>query len=110
MPYRHRRPIAKREVFASPFTHSKKTCHLHPGRRGLRLVDATSCGRSDEALDLLALHHHPHAAFSASPAIGAALTKANARFLQLTSSSTFEKITTPQRLVPLPLSFQRKSF
>ena len=110
MPYRHRRPVAKREVFASPFTHSKRTCRLHPGRRGLRLVDATFCGRSGEVLDLLVLHHHPHAALSASPAIAGVLTKATARFLQLTSSGGFEKIAGAPRPASRPLSFQRKSF
>src|ERR1019366_5306456 len=110
MPHRRRCPGAKREAFASPFTHSKRTCRLHPGRQGMRLVYVTPCGHTGEAHDLLALHHHPPAALSASPRIGRVLKKAPARFLQVTSSSAFEKIAVPQRLAPRPFSFQRKSF
>jgi len=96
--------------FSSPDHPLEENVPPHPGRRGLRLVDATSCGRSDEALDLLAFHHHPHTARSASPAIAGIFTKATARFLQPTSSSGFEKIAGAQHPASRPLFFQRKSF
>jgi hypothetical protein len=110
MPYRHRCPGAKREAFASPFTHSKRTCCLHPGRQGLCLIYVTPCRHTGKVHDLLALHHHPPAALSASPRTGRVLTKATASFLQLASSSDFEKIAGAPRPASGPLSFQRKSF